>query len=160
MEQQQNKTKTQEYYKGYYKVHKNIMLTQARDWRALHKGQFVYFLINEDGNYIYCGEFFERPIIERLSLHMRGKSNLKMDANTLQEQYNLSLVCYKDFKKYNLNKQDLHFIENYFKSEYVNVLGKNKVKFNEDELSRTPKELISIALEEPYNEFNFDKYLN
>ena len=83
-----------------------------------------------------------------------------MDANTLQEKYNLSLVGFKNFKKYNLNKQDLSFLENYFKTEYVNILGKNKVKFKEDEMSRSKEELIHIALEEPYTEFSFDKYLN
>ena len=162
MEQTINKTKNnyQEYHRGYYQEHKDKMLCQARDWRILNSGQFIYFMIDEDGHYIYTGQFLDRPIIERLSLHLHGKSNLHMDANTMQEKYNLALVCYKHFDKYNLNKQDLNFLENYFKTEYENILGKNGVHFDEGNLSRSKEELLKIALEEPLQEFSFDKYLN
>lgn len=160
MEQTINKTNNYaEYHRGYYQTNKDRMLTQARDWRILNSGQFIYFMVDEEGHYIYTGQYFERPIVERLSFHLYGHSNLHMDAKELQEKYQLSLVCFKDFKRYNLNKNDLNFLENYFKTEYKNILGKNKVNYDESLLSRTPKELLKIALEEPLQEFKFDKYL-
>lgn len=160
MEQTINKTSNmEEYRRAYYCSNKTTMLETAQRWREANSGQYIYFILDENGHSIYTGSYLDRPIVERISFHMCGHSNLHLNAVQLQEQYQMSQVLFKNFKEYGLNKQDIHFLENYYKTEFVNVLGSNKVHFNEDELSLTQKELINIAESEPYQEFDIDKYL-
>ncbi|NSB12107.1 hypothetical protein [Clostridium beijerinckii] len=160
MEQTINKTSNmEEYRRAYYSCNKITMLENAQRWREANSGKYIYFIVNEDGASIYTGSYLDRPIVERISFHLHGHSNLHMDAMELQEKYQMSTVLFKNFKEYGLNKQDIHFLENYYKTEFVNVLGNNKVRFNEDELSMTKEELIQLAESVPYEEFDIDKYL-
>lgn len=174
MEQTIIKTAEQEYHHNYYMENKDYWhnyylntkdkyreskAVRAKTWRSINSGKYVYFLVDEDGKFVYTGSYFDRPLIERISFHMNGHSNLKMTGKQLQENFGLSVCLFKSFEKYDLNSQDILFIEDYFKKNYSQVLGKNKVNWKEENLSKTQKELIEIAELEPFEEFDIDKYL-
>lgn len=147
-----------EYFKEYYKNHKEDLDKKNKEWRESNKGDFVYFHLNEDGKVLYTGST-SRPLIERMSAHMTGNSNLNMTIEEYIDKYNFSTILYKDFTKYKLNRCDLYFIEGYFKEKFGEII-KNKVPNpKEEELSKGKDELIKIAQEVELEEFDIDKYL-
>lgn len=156
---QENKEYYHDYYMEHKEKYKDSAMVTARNWRMLNQGDYVYFLVSEDNEQIYTGSYYSRPLIERISFHMHGHSNLHMTASELEEKFGLSVCLFKNFKKYGLNDHDLMFIEDYFKNKYPQILGKNKVPWKEEKLSKSKEELIQIADSEPFKEFSIDKYL-
>ncbi len=151
-----------EYFKRYYQENKEHCRKLHDDWIEKHKGDFVYFHINEDGKTLYIGSFYSRPLIERQSFHMIGKSNLKINYYDYTNKYNFSEILYKDFSGHNLNVDELHFIENYYIDKYKPKLNKkhnNNESYN-NQFNYSKNELIKIAENEELKIFNTDKYLN
>lgn len=65
-----------EYFKRYYQENKEHCRKLHDDWIEKHKGDFVYFHINEDGKTLYIGSFYSRPLIERQSFLNYSKNEL------------------------------------------------------------------------------------
>ncbi|OOM81836.1 hypothetical protein CLPUN_08140 [Clostridium puniceum] len=151
-----------DYQHNYYiQNYENIRLQQKgyRD-NNLKFDAVYFFMFNEEISYIGSSARFK----ERMSAHCCGDSNLKMSAEEMVQAKLLNKILYKDFNEYNLNRADLYFIEQYEKDRNCNneILGKNnKVPYKEENLSRSKEELIKIANEIEFKEFDkLDRYLN
>lgn len=84
-----------------------------------------------------------------------------MNIEELIDEYNFSTIIYKDLTKYNLNKAELNFIENYYKDKYNEIISNRKARFSDCNLTRDKDELVSIAENEEFKEFEkLNKYLN
>lgn len=154
------KEKHPDYWKQYYRDHKKQILQTGKQWREDNKGDYIYFHISEDGEILYIGSSGGRPFIERQSLHMNGNSNIKLTINEYVGKYNFSDIIYKDFTNLNLSRQDLYFIEKYFKDRYKEIIDSRKVHYNKEKLTRSEEELIEIAESVEFKEFDIDRYLN
>jgi hypothetical protein len=158
-EVQKVKGKTvKEYYQEYYNENKEDYVRNRERYNERHDGSYIYFHISEDAEVIYIGATSNMGY--RQSAHMTNDSNLKMTFEEYQDLYNFSIITYKDFTKYNLNKQDLKFLEHHFKYIYNEVRKGNKVHYLEHELSRSVEELINIAIREEMLLYPIDKYLD
>lgn len=156
-----NAERIKTYHQLYYIEHKEHMLETAKRWREANKGDYVYFYINEDGNNIYIGSTGERPFIERSSFHLNSHSNLKMSAEDLVNDYNLTYILFKDLSEYKLSREDLYLLEKYYIEEQGSILNKKQIVINEENLTRSINELIEIAESTEYKEFKkLDRYLN
>lgn len=155
-----NKEYYREYYKDYYKAHKFEILNTAQKWREEHRIDSVYFFINSNIETLYIGSSGGR-LNERMSAHLTNNSNLGLTIEELVFDLKLSKIIYKDFTQYNLNRQDLYWIENFYKESCENeVLGKLKApQVEESELSRSVEELIEIAENTEYTEYKLERYL-
>lgn len=149
------------YYKEYYKVHKDDIRKKQALWRELNaKMDTVYLFEDKRGQTLYIGS--SSRFKERMSAHCTANSNLKMSAKEMIDKYNLSMIIYKDFSKYNLSRDDLFFIESYFKENIKEIIKTNAVNYNEKNLTRSKEELTNIATKQVvYKKFvQMDRYLN
>lgn len=155
-----NRDYYRDYYKKYRVIHKEHMAETQKKWREFNdKRDTVYMFINDFGNNIYVGSTTYKNT--RLSNHLTGNSNLKMTAEELVNNYLMVGIIYKDFTEYNLSRDDLYYIESYFKESQGEILGVKPVTVNEENLTRSKEELIEIAENKvEYQEFNIDRYLN
>ncbi|OSA91025.1 UNVERIFIED_ORG: hypothetical protein B2H93_14810 [Clostridium botulinum] len=142
-----------EYFKEYYENHKERILQFNKEWREKYKGDYVYFHMDNLDEILYIGST-SRVMIERQSLHMNGKSNLKMNEEEYKKKYGFKNILYKDFTKYNLNREDLYYIESYFKDIYEEKIKGKSVRYKIEKLSKKKEELIQIAQLEEFQEFN------
>ena len=154
----QNKFKEQNpnYWKEYYKSHKEDIKRNTERWVEEHKGMFVYFHISKNSEILYIGKTENLEI--RQSAHLTANSHLKMDIEQYIEKYDFCTILYKDFTKYNLNDEDLSFLENWHKENYEEIIKGRNVKYKEELLSKSPEELISLCKLEQMVLFNLDKY--
>jgi hypothetical protein len=158
-EVQKVKGKTvQEYYQEYYLENKEDYVRNRERYNERHDGSYIYFHISEDADVIYIGATSNMGY--RQSAHMTNDSNLKMTFEEYQNLYNFSIITYKDFSEYNLNKQDLKFLENFFKQNFGEVRKGNKVHYIKSELSRSVEELEEIAIREEMLLYPINKYLD
>jgi len=149
------------YYKGYYQVNKKEMLEKHAMWRECNvKMDTVYFFVDKDGKIIYIGS--SSRFRERISSHCTANSNLKMNAEEMVDKYKLSIILYKDFTEYNLSRDDLYYLESYFKGSTKEIIKTNAVHCNEKNLTRSKEDLIDIAINKvQYKAFQqLSRYLN
>lgn len=151
-----------DYFKNYYKEKKEIILENARRWREKNeKMDAVYFFINNEGENFYIGSssIFET----RMSAHCTSNSNLHMTAEEMvsDSDINLSTILYKDFTSYNLSRDDLYFLERWYKNNTKELRKTNQVYYKEENLTRSKEELIDLAENQvEYKEFEkLDRYL-
>ena len=158
---EKNRDYYREYYKNYYKIHREEILATAKKWREENKIDSVYFFIDSNVQTLYIGSTGGR-LKERMSAHLTSNSNLGLTIEELVFDWKLSRILYKDFTQYNLSRNDLYWIENYYKESCEDeILAKMKApKVDENELSRSVEELIEIAENTEYMEYKLDKYLN
>lgn len=159
---EKNKEKYSLYYKKYYQnpEHKQKILETGRKWREQNRGDFVYKFLNESKEVLYIGST-ARCFVERVGFHLLGYSNLELTAEQMVFELGLEEIKFQNFKEYNLNRQDLYFIEAFWKQKEKELLGKKLPKVNESELSRSKEELIELTNKVEWEIFDkLDKYLN
>jgi Ni,Fe-hydrogenase I large subunit len=157
---EKNKEKQSLYYREYYYPnHREIMLERGRKWRELNdKLDCVYLMKNNKFENIYIGSTTHKA---RFSAHLTGNSNLKMDAEELVNNYNLSSIIYQCFDEYDLNRHDLYWIEKFYKDTQGEIFKGNSVPCDLSKLSRSEDELFEIINNVEFIEFcKLDKYLN
>ena len=119
----------------------------------------VYFFLTPENKPIYIGS--SSRLKERLSAHLTNNSNLELTIEQLVNDYSLKKIVYKDFTEYNLSRNELYFIEDYYKQISKEVLGKIRAFKDEEKLDRSKEELIEIANQVEFKEFEkLDRYLN
>lgn len=148
----------EEYFKEYYENNKEDYVRNRERYNQRHTGSYIYFHISEKAEVLYIGK--TNIMGYRQSAHLTKDSNLKMNFEEYQKLYGFSIICYKDFTKYNLNKYDLSFLEHWFKDNYKQIIKGNSVHYIESELSRSAEELIKIANREQMVLYPIDKYLD
>ncbi|NYC74337.1 hypothetical protein DE167_004903 [Clostridium beijerinckii] len=153
-----------EYYRNYYKnyrvLHKEHMAETQKKWREFNdKRDTVYMFINDLGENIYVGSTTYKGT--RLVNHLTGNSNLKLTAEELVSDYNLVGILYKEFTEYNLSREDLYLIENFYLEKQGSILNKKPIVIHEENLTRSKEELIDIAEKVEYKEFDkLERYLD
>lgn len=160
-EKEETKIYQRTYHQQYYIDHKEEILERTKRWREDHKGDYVYFYVNSDKINLYIGST-ARVFEERQSFHLCEHSNLKMSAEELVYTYNLECILYKDFSEYNLSRDELYWIENYYIEKEGAILNKKPIKnIFEENLSHSAEQLSQISDKTEYKEFEkLDKYLN
>lgn len=148
------------YYKEYYKVHKEDMLKKQAKWRECNvKMDTVYFFMDKNGQTLYIGS--SSRFRDRISAHCTANSNLKMSAEEMVDEYNLEKIIYKDFTQYNLSRDDLYYLESYFKENTKEIIKTNAVHYDEKHLTRSKEELEILTESIDFQEFEqLDRYLN
>ena len=155
-----NKDRIKEYLTNYYKENREHIREQQKEYRENNVYlDAVYFFIDNTEDVLYIGS--SSRLNERISNHMTKHSNLKMTAEELAN-IGLNKIIYKDFSECGLSRADLFFIERYFKDNVEELIGRRKkVGYKEEELTRSKEELIRLAEETDYTEFNkLNRYLN
>lgn len=149
-----------DYWKNYYKLHKEHMMFTQKMWREFNdKKDIVYKFVDDKGTNIYVGS--TTYIGTRLGNHLVGNSHLKMSAEEMVEEWGLDKILYKDFSEYNLSRDDLYYIESYYKSKEKELMKTSEVHFDEDKLTRSKEELQLLSDSLDFIEFNkLERYLN
>jgi len=155
-----NKEKLKEYHADYYKLNKEHIRENQKEYRDNNIYlDAVYFFLTPENKPIYIGS--SSRLKERLSAHLTNNSNLELTIEQLVNDYSLKKIVYKDFTEYNLSRNELYFIEDYYKQISKEVLGKIRAFKDEEKLDRSKEELIEIANQVEFKEFEkLDRYLN
>ncbi len=148
------------YQHDYYIQNYEKIRLQQKEYRDnnLKLDAVYFFMFDDEVSYIGSSARFQ----ERMSAHCCGDSNLKMSAEEMAQANLLNKIVYKDFSEYNLSRSDLFFIEGYFKENADELIEcKKTVGYKEEELTRGKDELIRIAEETDYTEYEkLERYLN
>lgn len=144
-----NKERLKEYHHNYYLENRGHILFLGKKWREENaKMDTVYFFMNEN-EVLYIGSSHWSEI--RLQNHLNNNSNLEYTVEELVDM-GLSKIVYKDFTKYNLNRTELFYLEQYFKDQTGDKLSKISAFKDKDleNLNKSTEELIEIANKENF----------
>ena len=147
------------YWHEYYLKNKEHMMYTQQIWREQNAIDSIYCFVNNKGQVLYWGS--SARFQERISSHCTANSHLKMSAEEMVSKWNLDKILYQDYSEYNLSRNDLFYIERYYKLVENELMKTSEVHFQEEKLTRSKEELELLANSLEFIEFNkLERYLN
>lgn len=152
-----NKYKDKDYQKKYQAKYREL----NRDYWSRYfkdvKSNYVYMFLSDTDEILYIGS--TNLIANRISVHMRGHSNIELTYAEMQELYGLDRVVYLELDE--LKRIDSLYIENYLIELHNPILNKNcnTIRdYSKLSISREQLEEIANNVLDCYKEFNIDRY--